>query len=260
MLYNQLIMHLYFRQLGTGKPIVILHGLFGSSDNWLTVSKAIVEKYEVFLIDLRNHGQSPHTSSHTYEEMAEDLAQFLIQNNLEKIILIGHSMGGKTAMAFAQKYPQKIEKLIVVDISPRYYPPHHQRELDALHSLDLSKLQNRQEADEIMAKIIPELGVRQFLLKNLYRTEDGIFKWRMNLPVLTSEINRIGDESLKNSKISIPTLFLRGENSNYISENDIKLIQTIFTNVQTRTISNAGHWIQAEQPKAFQDGIFDFLA
>lgn len=253
-------MQLYFRKLGTGKPIVILHGLFGSSDNWLTVSKAIAEKYEVFLIDLRNHGQSPHTESHTYEEMAEDLAQFLVQNNLEKIILIGHSMGGKTAMAFAQKYPQKIEKLIIVDISPRYYPPHHQRELDALHSLDLSKLQNRQEADEIMAKTIPELGVRQFLLKNLYRTEDGIFKWRMNLPVLSAQINRIGQESLKNSKISIPTLFLRGENSDYVSENDIKLIQTIFTNAQTKTISNAGHWIQAEQPKAFQDTVFDFLA
>ncbi|TAF73600.1 MAG: alpha/beta fold hydrolase [Bacteroidetes bacterium] len=253
-------MHLYFRKLGTGKPIVILHGLFGSSDNWLTVSKAFSEKYEVFLIDLRNHGQSPHTESHTYEEMAEDLVQFLVQNNLEKIILIGHSMGGKTAMAFAQKYPQKIEKLIIVDISPRYYPPHHQRELDALHSLDLSKLQNRQEADEIMAKSIPELGVRQFLLKNLYRTEDGIFKWRMNLPVLTTQINRIGEESLKNSSISVPTLFLRGENSNYISENDIKLIQTIFTNAQTTTILNAGHWIQAEQPKAFQDVVFNFLA
>lgn len=253
-------MHLYFRKLGTGKPIVILHGLFGSSDNWLTVSKAFAEKYEVFLIDLRNHGQSPHTKSHTYEEMAEDLAQFLVQNNLEKIILIGHSMGGKTAMAFAQKYPQKIEKLIIVDISPRYYPPHHQRELDALHSLDLSTLQNRQEADEIMAKTIPELGIRQFLLKNLYRTEDGIFKWRMNLPVLTAQINRIGEESLKNSTISIPTLFLRGENSDYISENDIKLIQTIFTNAQTKTISNAGHWIQAEQPKAFQDVVFNFLA
>lgn len=253
-------MHLYFRKLGTGKPIVILHGLFGSSDNWLTVSKAFAEKYEVFLIDLRNHGQSPHTKSHTYVEMAEDLAQFLVQNNLEKIILIGHSMGGKTAMAFAQKYPQKIEKLIIVDISPRYYPPHHQRELDALHSLDLSKLQNRQEADEIMAKTIPELGIRQFLLKNLYRTEDGIFKWRMNLPVLTAQINRIGEESLKNSTISIPTLFLRGENSNYISENDIKLIQTLFTNAQTTTISNAGHWIQAEQPKAFQDVVFNFLA
>lgn len=253
------LLNLYFRQLGSGKPIVILHGLFGSSDNWLTVSKAFAEKYSVFLVDLRNHGQSPHTQTHTYEEMANDLAEFLVQNNLEKIVLIGHSMGGKTAMTFAQKYPDKIEKLVIVDISPRYYPPHHERELKALHSLDLANLKNRQEADEIMAQTIPELGVRQFLLKNLYRTEEGIFKWRMNLPILSAQINNIGDESLKNSLVTIPTLFLRGENSNYIVQKDEELIKTLFENVEIKTVAGAGHWIQAEQPKAFQDLVFEFI-
>lgn len=252
-------MDLYYRKLGVGNPLLILHGLFGSSDNWLTVSKAFAKNFEVFLIDLRNHGQSPHSQTHTYFDMANDVYEFTTQHNLKNITLIGHSMGGKTAMSFAKLFPSLVQNLIIVDIAPRFYPPHHARELNALQALNLSELQSRQEADQSMARFIPELGIRQFLLKNLYRTTYGDFKWRMNLEVLTKTIENIGEKSIENTEIKTKTLFLRGQNSNYITDIDVVEIKKLFKNVEIKTISDAGHWIQAEQPKYFQDAVFNFL-
>lgn len=251
-------MSLYFRKLGFGKPLIILHGLFGSSDNWLSVSKLLAENFEIFLVDLRNHGQSPHFASHTYEEMAKDVIDFLDDQNIENPIILGHSMGGKVAMKMAELYANKIKKLIIIDISPKFYPPHHQREIMALKNIDLLLLKSRQEADEIMSKSIPELGIRQFLLKNLYRKEDGTFHWRMNLEVLIKQIENIGASSNRFSSV-IPTLFIKGENSNYINDDDVLEIKKIFSVSKIITISNAGHWVQAEQPILFKDNVLNFL-
>lgn len=253
-------MNLYHRELGEGNPpIVILHGVFGSCDNWLTVSKGLAETNKIYLLDARNHGQSPHSDDFNYTVMAEDLHEFIRQKNLENPIIIGHSMGGKTVMKFAVNYPDAFSKMVVVDISPRYYTPHHQSVIAGLSAIPIEKLQSRQEADEILKEFEPELGVRQFLLKNLYRTEDNKFAWRMNFEVIKNKIENIGEALDEGTKISKPTLFVRGERSNYIREKDIELINTIFSDVKIETVEGAGHWVQAEKPKEFLEKVKAFL-
>lgn len=251
-------MELFYRKLGAGSPLIILHGLFGSSDNWLSISKLFATDYEVFLIDQRNHGQSPHLGTHTYHDMAMDLHNWIISNKIENPIIIGHSMGGKTAMKYAQLFGQSIKKLIIVDIAPKYYAPHHDREINALKSIHLATIASRQEADDTMAKFIPELEIRQFLLKNLYRTQTGDFQWRMNLQVLIQNIENI-IAATDNFVTPVPTLFIKGENSDYITTEDEKLIAKTFPNYSLKTIENAGHWVQAEQPIAFRDAVIAFL-
>ena len=251
-------MKLYFRTLGSGAPIVIMHGVFGTSDNWITVSKELAKTNQVYLLDLRNHGQSPHSDLFTYEEMAKDLEEFLSDHQLQKPIIIGHSMGGKVAMRYAKDFTN-IGKLIVVDISPRFYPPHHQTILAGLNAMPLEELQSRQQADEQLAAYIPELGVRQFLLKNLFRNEEGQFAWRLNLKVITDQIDIVGEPLGEDSKIDVPTLFIKGANSNYIVENDEILIKKIFSKVTIETIENAGHWVQAEQPQKFSEVVGRFI-
>ena len=185
-------MNLYFRELGEGNPpIVILHGVFGSCDNWLTVSKGLAETNKIYLLDARNHGQSPHSDEFNYSVMADDLYEFIQQKNLVKPIIIGHSMGGKTVMKFALKYPDAFSKMVVVDISPRYYAPHHQSILAGLNAIPINTMQTRQEADDILKTFEPELGVRQFLLKNIYRNEQNGFSWRMNFEVIKNKIENI---------------------------------------------------------------------
>ena len=254
-------MNLYYRELGEGNPpIVILHGVFGSCDNWLTVSKGLAETNKIYLLDARNHGQSPHSEEFNYDIMADDLSEFIVNNNLVNPIIIGHSMGGKTVMKFAIKYPTLYSKMIVVDISPRYYAPHHHSILAGLEAIKLDVLQSRQEADDILKSFEPSLGVRQFLLKNLYRNEQNGFSWRMNLNVIKDKIENIGEPLTANSKITKPTLFVRGANSNYIFEKDIELINSIFSNVKIETIENAGHWVQAEKPKEFLEEVKKFIS
>jgi esterase len=253
-------MNLYYRELGEGNPpIVILHGVFGSSDNWLTVSKGLAETHKLYLLDARNHGQSPHSEDFNYDVMADDLFEFIQQHKLEKPIIVGHSMGGKTVMKFALKYPDAFSKMVVVDISPRYYKPHHQSILAGLGAIHLAKLQSRQEADEILKAFETEIGVRQFLLKNLYRNEQNGFSWRMNFDVLKNKIENIGEALNANVKITKPVLFVRGSNSKYIQEKDIELINTIFTDVRIVTVEGSGHWVQAEKPKEFLEEIKKFL-
>ncbi len=252
-------MQLYFRELGEGQPLIVLHGLFGSCDNWLTVSKPLAEKYKVYLIDQRNHGRSPHDEVHNYEAMANDLLDFFSQHNIEKLIVLGHSMGGKTAMHLALNHPESVEKLIVVDISPRYYTPHHQDVIAGIRSINLATLTSRDEADKIMSEHLPELGVRQFLLKNLYRNEAGGFAWRMNFEGIVSQIENIGQESTGIS-FKKPTLFLNGSNSKYIQAKDQELILNLFPNAKLHTVEGAGHWVQAEKPTQFVDEVLSFLA
>ncbi len=248
-------MELFYKELGqTNSPkLVILHGLLGSSDNWLTISKQIAEKYHVFLIDQRNHGQSPHAEDWNYEVMVQDLWEFFektftFSQNI-KINLIGHSMGGKTAMLFAGKYPDLVEKLIIVDISPRYYPPHHQSILDAMQSLDLKNIPSRKDAELHFENAGLDVGTRQFILKNLYRTPENIWIWRVNLPVIAKKIENVGEALPENMFFLGKTLFIKGEKSNYIQESDHSLIKTHFPNAKIVTIPQAGHWVHAEKPQ-----------
>ncbi len=252
-------MQLYFRELVKGQPLVILHGLFGSCDNWLTVSKSLAENFKVYLVDQRNHGRSEHDAIHNYDSMAKDLLDFFTEHNIKDPIVLGHSMGGKTAMNLALNHPESLAKLIVVDISPRYYTPHHQDVIAGLSAINLETLSSREEADKIMADFLPESGVRQFLLKNLYRNETGGFAWRMNFKGIISQIENIGEES-KGTPFDKPTLFLNGGNSNYIKQSDHELILKLFPNALLHTIPDSGHWVQAEKPKEFVEEILTFLA
>ncbi|MFC5409077.1 alpha/beta fold hydrolase [Larkinella bovis] len=254
-------MKLYYRQTGeTGTPIIILHGIFGSSDNWLTVSKSIAEhNHRVFLVDQRNHGRSPRSEVLDYDSMAADLQEFITDHGLESPIVVGHSMGGKTVMQFAMDYPGQFSRLVVVDIAPKFYPIHHAELIRGLKAIDLATLKSRNEADEILSRYEPLTYVRQFLLKNLYRTEEGRFDWRLNLPVIEQELHGIGGE-LRNVRIvTEPTLFIRGGDSRYIREEDQAEIKRLFPNSTLETIEGAGHWVQAEKPAEFVDVLMRFL-
>lgn len=253
-------MQLNFKEVGSGnQAIIILHGLFGSSDNWLTFSKLLANDYKIFLIDQRNHGKSPWDDSFTYTDMALDLLEFITNNRIESPIVVGHSMGGKAAMKFASLYPDLIKKLVVVDIGPKYYKPHHQKYLAGLNNLNLNEIQNRTEADAEMLKFIPETEIRQFLLKNLYRNEENKFAWRMNLSVIDRDIENIGEGLDANNKFRKPTLFVRGAKSDYINEDDLIMIKWIFPNNKVETVENAGHWVQADQPQILADLLLKFF-
>ncbi|ADB39023.1 alpha/beta fold hydrolase [Spirosoma linguale] len=254
-------MKLFFRQTGeTGPAIVILHGLFGSSDNWLTNSKTIAAQgYRVFLVDQRNHGQSPRADDQDYQHMADDLCEFLTDQKLDQPILVGHSMGGKTVMQYAMSYPGTFARLVVVDIAPKFYPIHHAEIIRGLKAINLLGIKGRNEADAVLQAYEPLLPVRQFLLKNLYRNEDGVFDWRINIPVIERELHGIGEELTNPSIVTTPTLFIRGSESPYIIDDDIPAIKRIFPNAQIETIQGAGHWVQAEKPVEFVDALMNFI-
>ncbi|GLU51951.1 alpha/beta fold hydrolase [Dyadobacter frigoris] len=254
-------MNLNFKKIGeTGPALIILHGVFGFLDNWLTIGKTISEQgFVVYLVDQRHHGRSPHEGSLDFPTLAEDLKEFLEQQNLTSAILLGHSMGGKTVMEYAVRYPDTFEKLVIVDIGPKQYPIHHTKLLQGLNALPVSKIENRQQADDFLSKYEPILAVRQFLLKNLYRKEDGTFDWRFNLPVLTTDMAKVGSPITAKKPVETPTLFIRGEKSNYILDEDWDDILKIFPNAKLDTIADAGHWVQAEQPKVFVEHLLTFL-
>lgn len=255
------MMQLNFKQIGeTGKPLIILHGVFGFLDNWLTIGKAISEQgYRVYLVDQRNHGRSPHEAPLTFPTLAADLKEFLDQQNIESPILIGHSMGGKTVMEYAVTYPGTFDALVVVDIGPKAYPIHHTKILKGLNAIPLDQIENRNQADDVLSEYEPLLGVRQFLLKNLYRKEEGGFAWRFNLPLLTTDMANVGAQIKSDEPVETPTLFMRGANSNYVLDEDLEGILDLFPNAQLKTIEGAGHWVQAEQPKAFVSTLLEFL-
>ncbi|MGV6830817.1 MAG: alpha/beta fold hydrolase [bacterium] len=252
---------LHANVFGEGKPFLILHGFLGMGDNWKTLGKQFAKDgYQVHLVDQRNHGRSFHDEVFNYEALAEDLKRYCEYHDLSKIYILGHSMGGKTAMLFAALYPELIEKLIVADIAPRYYPVHHDQILKGLSSLNFIKITSRSEADKQLAAYVPEFGTRQFLLKNLYWVTKGQLGLRINLEVLKDNVSEVG-ESLPSEKIfNKPTLFLRGDRSEYISENDTVGIRRQFPEARIETIANAGHWLHAENPKAFYEEVINFLS
>ena len=252
-------MKLHFKKLGSGDPILILHGLFGISDNWITIAKSLAKKYLVYVLDMRNHGRSPHTEAFTYADMVEDVYEFLTDMNLRQVSMIGHSMGGKTAMNFALEYPNRLNKLIIIDISPREYPVFHRNIIDGLLTLDISKLNSRKDADVKLTEKISSRRIRQFLLKNLTRNDDGFFTWRINLPVIAGNLSEIGSEIKSKSSFSTPTLFIRGGESEYIRESDFQLIQDQFTNSKIITIPGTSHWVHSEAPEKVFKVIDAFL-
>jgi esterase len=254
-------MKLFFRETGApdAPAMVILHGVFGSSDNWLSIGKVLGEDFRVIMADQRNHGQSPRSEAFGYTEMAQDLAELLEDLNLQNPILIGHSMGGKTVMQFAQDYPQAFSKLIVVDIAPKFYPIHHGAILQGLNAIPLETLASRQVADQLLAPYEDNPGVRQFLLKNLYRNSaTGQFAWRLNLPVLTREIHGVGEELHLPRPIEQPALFMHGSESRYVLPEDHSAIERIFKQASFVEIQGAGHWVQADQPQAFVEAVRAF--
>jgi esterase len=251
-------MKLFYRKSGQGKPLIILHGLFGSSDNWFSLAKVFAEHFTVYLVDQRNHGQSPQSDNFDYRLLTEDLAGFIHEHHLEKSHIIGHSMGGKTAMNYAVKYPDKLDRLIVVDIAPKEYPVHHDHILEGLHEIDLQTLTSRNEADRLLSRQVPEPDVRQFLLKNLARTTEGKFEWRVNIHAIDRHIEDIGAGIQYQGKFTGPTLFIKGERSNYYAPGDDENILSIFPAAQFVTL-NTGHWVQAEDPKAFAETTLFFL-
>ena len=254
-------MHLNFKKIGeTGKPLIILHGVFGFLDNWLTIGKAISEHgFQVYLVDQRHHGRSPQEGPLDFPTFATDLKEFLEQQKLSIPILLGHSMGGKTVMEYAVTFPDTFERLIVVDIGPKAYPIHHAKILKGLNAIKIDEIETRHQADDILSEYEPILAVRQFLLKNLYRKDEGGFGWRFNLPLLTTDMANVGAAIVTDKPIETATLFMRGDKSDYIKDEDWTGILEIFPNAVLDTIENSGHWIQAEQPKAFVQSLLHFL-
>jgi pimeloyl-ACP methyl ester carboxylesterase len=250
-------MKLFHRILGEGQPLLILHGLFGHSDNWQTHAKKLAEYYQVVLIDQRNHGHSDWSDEFSYDLLAEDLHQLISELGLQKIILLGHSMGGKTAMRYAQLHPELLEKLIVVDMGVKAYPPHHTDILEGLSKVDLTIVKSRSEVEAILLPYVPVDGTRQFLMKNLYWKDKTQLAWRMNVPVLEREMDAIL-AAIPTDEVMIQTLFIRGALSNYIRDEDIPDLEDQFPDSDVITVPNAGHWVHAEAPEAFVNAVLEF--
>jgi len=249
---------LNFKVFGEGQPLIILHGLFGSLDNWITLAKRFSDDFKVYIVDQRNHGLSFHDNEFNYRVMANDLLKLMNSEGISSAHLIGHSMGGKTVMDFAVNHPEKVDKLIVADIGPKFYPVHHTEIIKALYSIPVQSLTSRKEADELMAQRISDFGTRQFLLKNLQRDGDA-FKWKMNLDVIAKNIEEVGKALNQNAIYHKETLFIRGGNSDYILDKDLILINSTFPKGKLETIDGAGHWLHAEKPKEFYELVMNFL-
>ena len=253
-------MLLHSNILGQGKPLVILHGFLGMGDNWKTLGKEFSEQgYQVHLIDQRNHGKSFHDEAFSYEVMVNDLKHYCESYGLEEIVLLGHSMGGKTAMLFAAKYPKMVSKLIVADISPRFYPIHHDKILEGLGALDFDTIKSRGQADKQLSKYISDFGIRQFLLKNVDRIDKDNLALKLNLPILTREVAEVGEALPIHAKFEGDTLFLRGDRSEYIGPQDEAIIKNHFPKANIVTIPESGHWLHAENPEAFFSKTMQFL-
>lgn len=242
-----------------GQDLIVIHGLFGMGDNWNSLGKQFSKYCKVHLIDLRNHGRSPHSADFNYEVMCEDILEYMEDNDISNPIILGHSLGGKLAMKFAFTHPDKIEKLIVADISPRKYnTDFHQNLLRTLYKLPLEDFDKREEIDEVLSSIYEDKGMRLFLLKNLYRNENKEFSWRFNIEVLLEKVSNIQEADFIEGVCSIPTHFLRGGNSDYISSADELIINKHFSDFSIATIDGAGHWLHAEKPEQFYNEVMGF--
>ena len=255
---SQAILH--SKIIGDGpEHLIVFHGLFGQLDNWNTHGKQFGETYTTHLVDLRNHGRSFHSNDASLEAMVEDIIHYMDHHQIEKAHLLGHSLGGRIVIDFAMMYPNRLDHLIVADMAPKAYQPHHNAIFKALLSVDFSTITSRKEVEETLSLYIPEVGVRQFLLKNVYHAENGGYAFRFNLPVLHQYYEELVGKELKDGIFNGPTLFLKGAKSNYILIEDEFLIKKRFPNAEIKAIANAGHWLHAENPKDFIEAILAFL-
>jgi esterase len=251
-------MQLHYQSLGQGQPLILLHGLFGSADNWGSIAKHFADTHQVICVDMRNHGRSPHHDSQNYSDMAEDLIELCDALNLDNIDLLGHSLGGKVAMQFATQYPERMDKLIVVDIAIRAYADAQTHLIEAMMAVDLSTMLNRSAVDQALTSTIQNTRVRQFLLMNLVKI-DGLLQWRINLPALKANYPLIRQAVCESAMYNKPCLFIRGERSDYVQNDDIEHIKTHFTLAQFASLPT-GHWVHAEQPQAFIELVAQFLS
>lgn len=254
-------MKLYHKRYGTeGKRIIILHGLFGMSDNWHFISQQLSAEYQLVVPDQRNHGSSPHSDEMSYTLMADDIKELLDELGWEKAHIIGHSMGGKVAMNFALQYPGKTEKLLVADIAPKQYHRGHDDIFDALFSIDLESFETRGQIDQYLQPKLPDFGTRQFILKNLGRNEQGKFYWKMNVQGIYDNYDKIISAALPEGRqYAGETLFIKGDRSRYIKEGDETLIRQFFPRAEIHTIHNSGHWVHAENPAQVIEEIKNFI-
>ena len=253
-------MKLFSKKYGKkGQDLIIIHGLFGMSDNWNTLGKRFAKYCKVHLIDLRNHGRSPHSEEFNYDVMCEDILEYMDDNNIKDPVILGHSLGGKVAMKCAFTHPNKIEKLIVADISPRRYNTDFvQNILQTLYRLPLDNFQKREEIDDILSEIYTDRAMRLFLMKNLYRNNQKEFEWRFNIDVLLDKVSNIQEADFVKGVCTIPTHFLKGGNSNYITDEDEVIIEKHFSDYSIATLDEAGHWLHAEHPERFYNEVMGF--
>ena len=251
-------MELFSREFGAGAPVIILHGLFGFSDNWQTIAKGLSDHHLVVTPDLRNHGRSPHAPTHSYPEMAEDLRAFMEEHWMFSASVIGHSMGGKVAMQLALSHPDMVERLVVVDIDPGQAEDNQTAIFHALLGMDLSKIASRADAEAYLSQHVADYGTRQFLLKIITRTDDGVFEWKMNLPVLWKHFRDIM-APVTGEPFDKPALFIRGSRSDYIKPEEITLIKALFPQAVVVTIPDAGHWVHADKPNELLTVLKKFL-
>lgn len=254
-------MQLHFREYGEGQPMIIIHGLYGISDNWVNHARILAENYKVYIPDMRNHGQSGHSNFFNYEVMAEDITEFIEQHEIENPVIMGHSMGGKIAMKFALDNPDLVQKLIVIDMSMRQYNlrAFHSKIINAMLDIDFSKVKSRKEVDDYLAKTIEDARIRLFVMKNLYWTERKTLSWRLNLKAIIENIDAIFEGISSQQSFNKPSFFIRGQKSDYVRDEDFDLIKKQFTNSELKTIPNAGHWVQADEPEVFMREIKKFL-
>lgn len=251
---------LYSKIEGTGKPLLILHGFLGMSDNWKTLGTQFAQQgFQVHLLDLRNHGRSFHSDEFNYQVMMQDVVTYCQFHQLQKIDIVGHSMGGKVAMFLAVNFPELVDKLVVADIGPKYYRPHHQDILIGLNAVDFSQKPDRNQVEEVLKKYVSDFGTRQFLMKSLYWIEPGQLAFRFNLAIFNKEIEKIGEPLQENHFFSHSTLFIRGGNSRYILDEDRSVIKHHFPHSILETIPNVGHWLHAENPQLFFEMVSKFL-
>ena len=244
---------------GQGQPLVLIHGLFGSYENLGVIARALQNEFQIVNLDLRNHGRSPRADFMDYPQMALDVVETLDYLGVEQSSVLGHSMGGKVAMQLALSVPSRVHKLVLADISPVINEPRHQSILQGLQAIDLATLQDRKQADTLLQSYVSELGVRQFLLKNLYKDEQNQFQWRINLAALVSNYQRLLAAPLPNQPFEGETLFIKGGNSDYIQAAHQPLILSLFPNASAKIIQGTGHWLHAEKPAAFSKIVSDFL-
>lgn len=262
-------MDLYYREYGEGFPLVILHGLYGSSDNWVSIANELADDYRIILPDQRNHGRSPHNAIHTYQAMSEDLHRLVSSTGIKKFILAGHSMGGKTAAYFASRWPEMLSGLIIIDISPfkvtgeDFSGGVHYNILKRMIEIDPSSLETRDKADRLLSGAISSTRIRNFLLKNLHRDKEGKFEWKLNPRFLFDNLHNIYDGleipgTTHNSDTrGFPVFFLRAMDSDYITEGDYEPIQKLFPASEIIEVPDTSHWIHAEKPEAIINLIRD---